>query len=754
MSSSGSSNAHDNESRAARPGSSPSASPGPAAGAAAAGLRRGRSAIDVTSAPEAVFLQSFHVDNSGDGDGGGGGKRARRPPSKYVGGVSLEGKPDKMHQSIENAKRTSKPMANLKPLPLAPTYYPTVEEFEDPCAFISKIAPDAAKYGICKIVPPSGWSLPDTLPGRMQDSRTRYETSIQNISRISEGLPMPDGKTYTAAEYKVMADKFKQDQLPLLSERPQASNGGGVEESPTAAGSSTAAAAASSSAATAASPEGRGHGTQSYEQTSTRIMSTADAIERAYWRVFEAGRGGSASGGKEVTVEYAKDQDTRKVGSGFPRMPLPVDGPEHQAQMAPAAAGGVGAHAGNRSDGLSYAQAAYTDCALTARVDCAFKTAEYYRRCGWNLNNLPFLPPSVLRHIHEEINGVNVPWLYMGMLYASFAWHNEDHYLYSVNYMHAGEGKTWYGVPGRYAPEFEKAMTSFVKDGSAEMMSGMGAGAGSAAGGAGGSKPAPESLLYAINTMVSPAQLIDAPTGRVPVYRLVQCPNDFIITFPRAYHSGFSHGWNMAEACNFALADWLPFGRQAVERYRQVNSSRNACFSHEQLICNLARHCDDHPPHECWFIYSELKKVIDEEERGRAALYKDGVNVHVHLTNEADPRYECVRCKCICYISSVLCRCPPTYSQRMLSCLRHARSLCKCGTASKLLCYWYKIPDLRLLEGTVKARAMQAAAQPLVAAEAAAAVDGDGGAAIDIEVEHHRAEGDGQAADAVPPEDV
>jgi histone demethylase JARID1 len=63
-----------------------------------------------------------------------------------------------------------------------------------------------------------------------------------------------------------------------------------------------------------------------------------------------------------------------------------------------------------------------------------------------------------------QVDGVNVPWLYLGMLFASFAWHNEDHFMYSINYMHHGEGKTWYGVPGSKATEFEKAMRSVVYD--------------------------------------------------------------------------------------------------------------------------------------------------------------------------------------------------------------------------------------------------------------------------------------------------
>ena len=335
---------------------------------------------------------------------------------------------------------------------------------------------------------------------------------------------------------------------------------------------------------------------------------------------------------------------------------------------------------------------AYTSSAIPARVECAFGDAEYYRRCPWNLNNLPFLPPSVLRHVNEEVTGVNVPWLYMGMLFSSFAWHNEDHYLYSINYHHQGDGKTWYGVPGYYAPEFERAMAAAVQQRDAQHAATLHTAA-----------AAKLDMLSAITTVVSPAQLI---SENIPVYRLLQEPGEFVVTFPQAYHSGFSHGWNVAEATNFALADWLPFGRRAVERYRSAVSSRTVCFSHEQLVCNLALHREDHAPEACGLIADELRRIVDAEEAGRVAAKRDGVEACVFLTNESDPRYECARCRTICYLSTLLCRCEATrVPKRLVSCLRHAKLLCACAAKNKVLCFWYKIESLRALVDLVSDRA-------------------------------------------------
>ena len=53
-----------------------------------------------------------------------------------------------------------------------------------------------------------------------------------------------------------------------------------------------------------------------------------------------------------------------------------------------------------------------------------------YARDGWNLNNLPIAPGSLLRFIKSDVAGMTQPWIYVGMVFSTFAWHKEDHYTY------------------------------------------------------------------------------------------------------------------------------------------------------------------------------------------------------------------------------------------------------------------------------------------------------------------------------------
>jgi jumonji domain-containing protein 2 len=46
---------------------------------------------------------------------------------------------------------------------------------------------------------------------------------------------------------------------------------------------------------------------------------------------------------------------------------------------------------------------------------------------------------------------------------------------------------------------------------------------------------------------------VNAGRYGVVVHKMVQEQRDMMVVFPHAYHAGFNHGFNMAEAVNFAL---------------------------------------------------------------------------------------------------------------------------------------------------------------------------------------------------------
>ena len=76
----------------------------------------------------------------------------------------------------------------------------------------------------------------------------------------------------------------------------------------------------------------------------------------------------------------------------------------------------------------------------------------------WNMRLAPRARGSLLRAMGRDVAGVTTPMLYVAMLYSWFAWHVEDHELHSLNYLHFGKPKTWYGVPRDAMLAFEDAV--------------------------------------------------------------------------------------------------------------------------------------------------------------------------------------------------------------------------------------------------------------------------------------------------------
>jgi histone demethylase JARID1 len=344
---------------------------------------------------------------------------------------------------------------------------------------------------------------------------------------------------------------------------------------------------------------------------------TEDDIEREFWRLV-------SSLEETVEVEYGADIHSTTHGSGFPTM---------------------------------------------EKNPC-----DSYSTSPWNLNIMPLHPDSLFRHIKSDISGMTVPWLYVGMIFSTFCWHNEDHYSYSANYQHFGSTKTWYGIPAEDAEKFEEAMREAVP----ELF-----------------ETQPD-LLFQLVTLLTPEQLKKAG---VRVYALDQRAGQFVVTFPKAYHAGFNHGFNFNEAVNFAPSDWEPFGEDGVERLQQFR--RQPCFSHDELLWTAAEGAATGGVtiQTAKWLAPALERMQSrefEQRKNFISIHKDdnhpcvitddieGAGPRCHIGFSADDQdvpeeeYQCAYCKAYAYLSRFKC-----HKSGKVMCLLHAGNYECCDAPEK-----------------------------------------------------------------------
>lgn len=60
------------------------------------------------------------------------------------------------------------------------------------------------------------------------------------------------------------------------------------------------------------------------------------------------------------------------------------------------------------------------------------------------------------------MNGIQTPYLYIGMAGTSFGYHIEDGDLASLNYHHGGHPKIWYVIPRSEGKKLEKLVRKYT----------------------------------------------------------------------------------------------------------------------------------------------------------------------------------------------------------------------------------------------------------------------------------------------------
>uniref|UniRef100_A0A8D0UZU0 Lysine-specific demethylase 4A n=1 Tax=Sus scrofa TaxID=9823 RepID=A0A8D0UZU0_PIG len=173
----------------------------------------------------------------------------------------------------------------------------------------------------------------------------------------------------------------------------------------------------------------------------------------------------------------------------------------------------------------------------------------------WNIGRLRTILDLVEKESGITIEGVNTPYLYFGMWKTSFAWHTEDMDLYSINYLHFGEPKSWYSVPPEHGKRLERLAKGFFP----------------------GSAQSCEAFLRHKMTLISPLML---KKYGIPFDKVTQEAGEFMITFPYGYHAGFNHGFNCAESTNFATRRWIEY----LAKHRIGTKRHRVCLEIPQEV--------------------------------------------------------------------------------------------------------------------------------------------------------------------------
>ncbi|CAM0957207.1 unnamed protein product [Alopecurus aequalis] len=515
----------------------------------------------------------------------------------------------------------------------APVFTPTEEEFQDAIGYIMSIQPQVEKYGICRIVPPSSWRPPCPLKEKSFWDSTEFNTRVQQVDKLQNREPT---KKKSQPQVQKKRKRRKKLRFGMSNRRPSANASGRADSDEKFGFQSGSDFTLEEFQKYADEFKQQYFGMKGVDEISLSEIKkrkeiwrpSVAEIEGEYWRIV-------VCPDDEVEVDYGADLDTATFGSGFTKLPL-LDS--------------------NKQDpsGIS----------------------------GWNLNKLRRLPGSVLSFETEDISGVVVPWLYVGMCFSSFCWHVEDHFLYSLNYMHFGEHKVWYGVPGDNAVKLEEAMRRNLPRLFEEQ----------------------PDLLHELVTQLSPSVL---KSEGMPVYRVVQNPGEFVLTLPRAYHSGFNCGFNCAEAVNVAPVDWLPHGQCAVELYR--DQRRKTSISHDKLLLKTAQEA----LRQLWMKLHNSKSdqtYVWLDTCGINGMLKSAIQTRVKMEGAAreanallqckkmDQDYdstdrECFSCFYDLHLSAVSCQCAPN----RFACLNHANLLCSCELDRKFVLYRYSMEELNAL---------------------------------------------------------
>lgn len=159
----------------------------------------------------------------------------------------------------------------------------------------------------------------------------------------------------------------------------------------------------------------------------------------------------------------------------------------------------------------------------------------------WNFDNFDF-EHSIIHGLSQQnlMDGIQKPYINIGMLYTWFAMHCEDSDLASVNYLHAGEPKYWLCVP---KSEAEKMKTILIDSLNTKYHYDC-------------------DTVYRHKCFIADEALL--VQHGIKYTKLIQKPGEFVFTLYGAFHWGYNGGFNICESMNLASPKFRQIYEEAV----------------------------------------------------------------------------------------------------------------------------------------------------------------------------------------------
>ncbi|XP_022118712.1 protein Jumonji [Pieris rapae] len=566
----------------------------------------------------------------------------------------------------------------------APVFRPTVDEFKEPLTYIEKILPEASKYGLCKVIPPDGFTPPCNLDGTMNFNVTnhyvqrmfkRYGPAAKKLTTFKAVLasqkvtfrrpPLLSGLEVDLAYLfklvqqmgglkkltKIVQWNKVADQLKLC--RHLKNPGQKIKQIyekyllPY-------------EVMTTFEKENLIEQVDLLcEKSQSRMSNRARSPLHAQRQMLEPGDSTDNDSCDEISAKdhlilnaLAETDDCIVPGRSMNLYAF-----QKVAEVA------SNAFLSSTTLKTKSIEKAYWDVVLsrtkhvcvnaasidTGAADYGFPnndSTDHYSRHPWNLkcisrdiqNMLSFLGPVV---------GMTAPTLHLGMLFSTSCWHRDPHGLPWIEYMHSGKKKVWYGIDDSQSDTFriavERLCPAFVQNKSVWLPSDI--------------------------AMIPPDLLQDS----VSLCRAVQNPGEFIIVCPKAYSSSIATGYTISESVYFATLSWIHCLGETFDTLK--SSCEPTMFSLEQLLFAFVRDART-PPSVLRAIEPILKEVLNKEFSNRQKLEEMGLTKAwlkpykpsaTRAWNVSD-QDECYICRMTLYLSRVR----GVFDKNSVLCLEHA----------------------------------------------------------------------------------